>query len=78
MLFHYTNLVVFPEMSTQPDALYSWYPRQNQLINYLVWKAQKAATTIRESVDEIGYIVANTTLNLCRANFKRLRLSIFK
>jgi hypothetical protein len=31
----------------------------------LVWEAQKAATTISEGVNEMGRIVANTTLNLC-------------
>jgi len=32
MLFHYTNLVAFSEIFTQPDALCPWYPKQNQLV----------------------------------------------
>ena len=35
-------------------------------------EARKAATTICESVDEKGRIVANTTLNLCHCRLQEV------
>jgi hypothetical protein len=39
----------------------------------LVWEACKAATVIHEGVDEMRWIVANTTLNLCSGGLQEVR-----
>jgi hypothetical protein len=39
----------------------------------LVWEAWKAATVIHEGVDEMRWIVANTTLNLYSGGLQEVR-----
>ncbi|PSS29905.1 Serine/threonine-protein phosphatase 7 long form like [Actinidia chinensis var. chinensis] len=55
----------FPDPIMRRDALHLLH-RVLQYVYYLLWETRKAASTLREGVDEMGHAMANNTLDLCR------------